>query len=197
MKQVINKFFLLSLLFFSSIMCINAKSLPKLYFEGDISKMVNKSDIRNISVRYESDSVNFKGYAMLKIQGASSLVYNKKNYNITLYKDNQHLSKLKVDFGWGGHSKYCLKANWIDKTHSRNIVTANIAAKVQKKYGLFEDTPNYGLIDGYPIEIYINDEFLGLYTLNIPKDAWLFNIDEDNPNNIVISTNEWSDSVFF
>ena len=27
---------------------------------------------------------------------------------------------------------------------------------------------------------YLNDEFLGIYTMNIPKDAWMFNMDEDN-----------------
>ena len=34
-------------------------------------------------------------------------------------------------------------------------------------------------IDGYPVEIYINGEFLGLYTWNIPKDKWTFNMTGD------------------
>lgn len=193
MKKII----LFIAMFFIGMICVNASELPKLYFEGDIANMQSKADIRNVSVKYESDTINFNGYAKLKLQGASSLSYDKKNYNITLYQDSAQSSKLKIDFGWGEQSKYCLKANWIDKTHSRNIVTANIAAQIQKKYGLFENAPNYGLIDGFPIEIYINGDFLGLYTLNIPKDNWLFNMDNDNPNNIVFSGEQWTNSVFF
>lgn len=59
---------------------------------------------------------------------------------------------------------------------------------MQKEYNLFKDTPNYGQIDGFPIEVYENGNFLGLYTLNIPKDKWLFNIDDDNKNNIIITS---------
>jgi len=191
------KLVLFIVIFFGGIFCVSASELPRLYFEGNIENMEVKEDIRYVSVRYESDSINFNSYARLKLQGASSLNYAKKNYNITLYKDSSYSSKLKIDLGWGEQSKYCLKANWIDKTHSRNIVTANIVAEIQKEYNLFINTPNYGLIDGFPIEIYINGDFLGLYTLNIPKDSWLFNIDEENPNNIVLSGEEWSNSVFF
>ena len=111
-------------------------------------------------------------------------------------KDSSFEEKLKIDFGWGKQNKYCLKANWIDKTHSRNVVTAKIAGKVQKKYNLFNDSPNNGAIDGFPIEVYLNDEFLGLYTMNIPKDAWMFNMDEDNEKHTVVVGDANNSSIF-
>lgn len=166
---------------------IKASDLPKLYLEGDISSLETKKEEREISVMYESYDGNFEAYAIIKLQGSSSLAYEKKNYTITFYEDEKFDKKYKFDFGWGKQSKYCLKANWIDKTHSRNIVTARLAAEAQKKYDLFTDTPNNGVIDGNPIEVYSNGKFLGLYTLNIPKDAWMFNMDEDNENHIVLS----------
>ena len=105
--------------------------------------------------------------------------------------------KLMLDLDGGEQSKYCLKANWIDKTHARNIVSARIAANVQKKYGnAFENTPHNGTIDGFPVEIYINGEFLGLYTWNIPKDAWMWNMDEENPDHIVLGGGEWTSSTY-
>lgn len=161
--------------------------IPKVYFEGDISNMYSKEDERKISLKYVSNDINFESYALIKIQGTSSIGYEKKNYTIKLYEDENYDNKNKVDVGWGKQNKYCLKANWIDKTHARNIVTAKLASEVQKKYNLLEDTPHNGTIDGYPIEIYINGEFLGLYTWNIPKDAWLFNMDEENENHIVFA----------
>ncbi len=133
--------------------------------------MVSKQDVRKILLKYESDSINFETYASIKIQGTSSVFYDKKNYNITLYNDEELNEKNKIDVGWGKQNKYCLKANWIDKTHARNIITAQLASEIQSKYNLFENTPNNGVIDGFPIEVYINGEFLGIYTWNIPKDA--------------------------
>ncbi len=174
-----------------------AKALPKLYFEGDLSSLKTKKDNTKVTIRYTSDSINLEGYAKIKLQGHSSLDYEKKNYNIEFYQDEDLTNQQKVDFGWGAQSKYCLKANWIDKTHARNIVTARLVQEVEQKYNLLNDTPHNGTIDGFPIEIYLNDEFLGLYTLNIPKGAWQFNMDENNPNHIVLSAEDWSNAACF
>ncbi len=185
------------LLFFCYVTIVKAEELPKLYLEGNISNMTTKKDERQISFKYVDNSNKYTGYANIKIQGTSSIAYAKKNYTIKLYEDKNLSQKLKLDLGWGEQNKYCLKANWIDKTHARNIVAARIASNIQAKYNLFNDTPNHGLIDGYPIEIYSNNKFLGLYTLNIPKDAWMFNMDEDNPNHLVFVGDAWTSSVFF
>ncbi len=175
----------------------NPSYCPKLYLTGNMDGMTKKSDTRKVKVEYRSSDKIVEGTAKIKIQGTSSLAYDKKNYTINLYDDDSYSNKLNVNFGWGKQSKYCLKANWVDKTHSRNIVTAKLASEMQAKYGLFNDTPNHGVIDGYPIEIYINGEFHGIYTLNIPKDAWMFNMDEDNPNHIVVCGEFWNQSNWF
>ncbi len=171
--------------------------IPRLDFTGDISNMNDKKDERKISVTYTSKAVSFSGAAKLKVQGTSSLKYAKKNYTINLYEDSNLEDKMKVDMGWGKQSKYCLKANWIDKTHARNVVSARLAADMQAKYGLLENTPHNGTVDGFPIEIYSNGEFLGIYTFNIPKDAWLFNMDEDNPNHLVFCGEKWLPANYF
>lgn len=170
---------------------------PKLYFVGDMSGMFEKSDVRNISFEYRSKEQIVSGAARIKVQGTSSLAYDKKNYTINFYKDYDYSQKMDIDVGFGAQNKYCLKANWIDKTHSRNIVTAKLASEMQEKYGLFTSAPNNGLIDGFPIEVYINGDFHGLYTMNIPKDAWMFGMDEENPNHIVICGEIWTDPVYF
>ena len=172
---------------------------PKLYFTGDMSNMTDKSDVRDIKVKYE-DGANkkFTTYAQIKIQGASSAAYPKKNYTITFFKDSKHNEKQKIDVGFGEHSKYCLKANWIDSlTHARNIVSARLAAILQDASGRFKDSPNNGLIDGFPIEIYLNNEFLGLYTWNIPKEAWMWGLDEEDENNVVVAVDGHSPVTFF
>ncbi len=175
---------------------------PKLYFTGDMSEITrpdqkDKKIECSVNFEYRSRDQILNGAAKIKIQGTSSTAYAKKNYTINLYQNSNYSEKMKVDVGWGGQSKYCLKANWIDKTHSRNVVTAKLAAEMQAKYGLFTSAPHNGTIDGMPVEIYINGEFHGLYTMNIPKDEWMFNMDGDNPNHIVICGDNWNDPVLF
>lgn len=202
-----NKLFKYLLLAFSAAIVLTAIPLlflmkdeariPKLYFEGDISNMESKTDLREITFRYVDGDRTVSGYAELKVQGTSSLAYKKKNYNIKLFQDERHNEKLKVDFGWGEQNKYCLKANWVDRTHSRNVVTAKLAAQVQAKYDLLTQAPCNGLVDGFPVEIYSNGSFHGLYTLNIPKDDWLFAMDSDNPEHLVVSGKTYTNTGVF
>ncbi len=171
--------------------------IPKLYFEGNIKGMWEKTDIRNISVTYRDDIREFSGYAELKVQGTSSLDFEKKNYTIKFYSDVSHEEKMPVDMGWGPQNKYCLKANWIDRTHARNVVTAKLVDQMQTKYGLLQEAPCSGAVDGFPVEIYSNGEFLGLYTFNIPKGDWQFAMDEDNPNHIVFAAENYEPACLF
>lgn len=173
------------------------KSIPRLDFYGGVDQLRSKEEEIKIQVKYNSDDIKFNGYAKIKWQGSSSIAYAKKNYTIKFYKDANLEDKLKIDFGWRKQNKYCLKANWIDKTHSRNVVTAKLAAKMQKKYKLLEQAPKNGVIDGFPIEIYLNNNFLGLYTLNIPKDAWMFGMDDDNPKHTVLAGETYNAPAFF
>ena len=195
-------YFIIFLSFFIiAIKCtvVKATDIPKVYLEGDISNMTTKKDERNILLKYTSTELNFEKSTKIKVQGSSSLAYEKKNYTIKFYEDETFSKSSKVDMqkGWGAQSKYNLKANWIDKTHSRNVVSARIAGKVQKKYGVLNDLPNNGSIDGFPVEVYINNEFLGLYTWNIPKDAWMWNMDETDPNQIVLEGSWYTEYVNF
>ena len=76
-------YFIIFLSFF--IICINiiksnASEIPKVYLEGDITNMTSKKDERKVFLKYKSDEVNFEKNAKIKVQGSSSLVYEKKNY---------------------------------------------------------------------------------------------------------------------
>lgn len=170
---------------------------PRLYFTGNMTEMTSKKDVRNISFEYVSKQQKITGAAKIKVQGTSSLAYDKKNYTINFYQNANYSQKMGVDVGWGLQSEYCLKANWIDKTHARNVVTAKLAGEVQKKYGLLNVAPNNGAVDGFPVEVFINGSFHGLYTMNIPKADWMFNMDENNPNHVVICGENWNDPVLF
>ena len=175
----------------------NEQSIPVIYFSGDFSDLTSKKNEKNITVTYQSNNLSFDAFAKIKLQGTSSIYYPKKNYTVKFYTDNTYAEKKDIDVGWGEQSKYCLKANWIDKTHSRNIVTAKLVTQMQKKYNVLNDAPANGAIDGFPVEVYINNAYHGLYTLNIPKDEWMFNMDSSDPNNIVVVGEDWNPETRF
>jgi hypothetical protein len=89
-----------------------------------------------------------------------------------------------------------LKANYTDHLHSRNIACANIWANIVRNRDNFNElpeelktSPNMGAVDGFPIKLYVNGEYRGIYTWNIPKKAWAFNMDKNNTNYIVLQGN--------
>ena len=155
--------------------------MPIINFEGDI-KDVSKENEVMIKVAYDDgENIVFDSYATIKLQGSSSLMYPKKNYTIKFYKDDKADKKNKIDLGWGKENKYCLKANWIDPSNARNVVSGKIYNDILKTRDNLNENlknaPNGGVVDGYPVVIYNNGEFLGLYTLNIPKDKWMFGME--------------------
>ena len=164
--------------------------IPKVYIDGTIP--TTKNEVTG-KLTYISKTLSFVAYIKIKCQGTSSLSYAKKNFTVKLFEDENFETKLKINFkGWGEQNKFCLKANWIDISHARNVVSAKLWGDIVRSRASFNSypeeyktSPNCGAIDGFPIQVYCNGLYWGRYTWNIPKDAWMFNMDEDNKNHIV------------
>ena len=141
-------------------------NLPLLKLTGSM-KGISKENKVKLAYAYGE----LTGNCTLKWQGASSLAYDKKNFTITFDEKRTIVEK------WGAQKKYCLKANYIDFSHCRNIVAAKLWGQAvrtrPKRNEKLYDLPNGGAIDGFPIMVAINDEYQGIYTLNIPKDKWM------------------------
>ena len=121
--------------------------------------------------------------------------YPKKNFTIKLGS--------KVDLGFGEQKKYCLKANYIDHSHARNIVSARLWSEIVKNRENYNtlplqlrNSPNNGAIDGYPIKLYLNGKYEGLYTLNVPKDAWMFGMDDKKDEHCVLCGEDYGSGCF-
>lgn len=159
------------------------RDIPMLFFGGALPQT---KTARTMPFRYVSETEDIFGYVSTKAQGNSSMSYPKKNQTVKLYSDEGCTKKLKLDFkDWGKQSKFCCKANWIDITHARNIVSARLWGDVVKSRADYEDlpellrtSPNQGAIDGFPVKVYADGIYQGRYTLNIPKDKWMANMDD-------------------
>ena len=158
--------------------------LPILYLTGDVSPIAESKD-NEVTLDYVYK--NKTGTCTLKGQGATSYTIAKNliaagkagKFNYTINFDNA----FEAVSGWGSQKKYCLKANWIDHTHSRNVVSCKLWGKMVKSRTAvpteLENLPNGGAVDGFPVIIMLNGEFHGLYTFNIPKDGWMFGLVEN------------------
>lgn len=157
--------------------------IPKVFFGGELPQT---KDETVMPFRYISKTKDIICYCKTKAQGDSSMDYPKKNQTVKLYKDAECTEKLKVDFkGWGKQNKFCFKANWTDISHARNVVTARLWGDVVKSRNnyteipeLLRTSPNQGAVDGFPVKVYANGVYQGRYTLNIPKDDWMANMDD-------------------
>lgn len=157
--------------------------LPVLEFEGDVSKMNASKNEVDLTYKYGDRA----GSCTLKWQGSSSVAYPKKNYTVKFD------SKFEAKEGWGEQKKYCLKANYIDFSHSRNIGCAKLWSEVVKSRTPANETLNAlvngGAIDGFPICLVINGEYQGIYTFNIPKDGWMFGMGDGTHEAILCADN--------
>lgn len=162
----------------------NNSEIPVVRLEG-VTDGMNKDTEKTLRFTYEKKGKTKEGYALVSYQGSSSLAFNKKNYSVKLFKDEGHTDKMKMGFGkWDKSHKFVLKANWIDYTNARNIVGGRLYSKMP-----FTDLPNghKGVIYGFPVNLYINDKYMGVYTVNQPKTKNVFGLkDEDAQNGAML-----------
>jgi hypothetical protein len=168
--------------------------IPKVFFSGDNSGM-NKDNEKVLQFAYKSRTADFGGYVKMKWQGSSTLAFPKKNFTIKMFEDEACGTKLKKAFKhWGQQkNKYVLKADYIDHTHARNIVTANLWTEMVASRPDFDslpdgmkNAPGHGAVDGFPIKLYMNGVYQGIYTWTIGKEDWMFGMDESDANQAVL-----------
>lgn len=175
--------------------------IPKVFFGGALPQT---KDDTVMSFRYISKTMDISGFCKTKAQGNSSMSYPKKNQTVKLYKDAACTEKLKVDFkSWGKQNKFCFKANWIDLTHARNIVSARLWGDVVKSRAnydtipeLLRTSPNQGAVDGFPVKVYAGGIYQGRYTINIPKDAWMANMDDELDEHCILCGENYVSGCF-
>lgn len=181
---------------------IAANDLPLIFYGGAIPQV---KDIEvTMPFDFCSKSGNMKLFCETKAQGTSSMAYPKKNQTTKFFADAACTEKVKINFrNWGKQNKFCMKANWIDITHARNIVSARIWGDMVRSRANFAElpellrtSPNVGAIDGFPVLAYVDGEYHGRYTINIPKDGWMANMDDENPNHCILCGENYVSGCF-
>ena len=175
--------------------------LPTVYYGGKLPQIKTE---QIMPLRIVSKTMDVKGYCETKAQGNSSMNFPKKNQTTKLYADVACEEKLKLAFrNWGKQQKFCLKANWNDLSHARNVVSARIWGDMVRTRPDFDSipelmrtSPNFGAIDGFPVRVFAAGEYQGRYAFNIPKDKWMANMDDENPNHCILCGEDYGSGCF-
>ena len=172
--------------------------IPTIFISGTIPD--SKSYVAG-ELEYVSKTTKFHSYTYIKLQGNSTLYLPKKNYTVNLYSNENRNVRLNKEFkNWGFHNNFVLKADYNDILHARNVVGAKLWSKVVQSRSDYDtlpeelkNSPNHGAIDGFPVRVYVNGTYNGLYTWAIPKCDWMVGMDSTNSNHVLLSS-EFNDN---
>lgn len=165
--------------------------IPIVFITGTLPTSKGDGEI-NVVIKYKSATTEFTSYGTAKVQGDSSTIYPKKNFTLKLFENAERTKKQKRMFReWDKpRNKFVLKANWIDHSHARNIVNARLWTQVVKSrsdYDLLPEALRAGntAIDGFPVKVFNNGIYMGLYTWNLPKDS-LYGLDDESDTEAIV-----------
>lgn len=152
-------------------------TLPKMYLTGDITNMTPTQSVP-MKIEYQSPDEEKYGASFntgiqnnpVLIQGTSSLQYVRHNYTIYL-KDEYGSDMYYNPYGEGSVADYvfCLKADYVESSHANNTGVAkfiNDCLYDTKTPMQLENENCRTTINGFPIELYMNGEYLGIYNFN-------------------------------
>ena len=172
--------------------------IPMIFITGTIPD--SKTYVSG-ELEYVSKSYRFHAYTYIKLQGKSTLYLPKKNYTVNLYSDETRSVKLNKEFkNWGFHNNFVLKADYKDILHARNVVGAKLWSKVVQSRSDYDtlpeelkNSPNNGAIDGFPVRVYVDGAYKGLYNWTIPKCDWMVGMNSANANHVLLNA-EFNDN---
>ncbi|MDN7038144.1 CotH kinase family protein [Lactiplantibacillus plantarum] len=180
----------------------NNLTLPTVKLYGKFDTMTDKIHV-TMRFQFSDHGRTITGYSDTKWQGDSSLRFPKKNLRLKLYKDETLATKLKIqpDSRFPKDNKFNLKANYIQTFSARNLVTSELFREVvssrQSITPYVAGLNNYGAIVGFPVLLYINDNFYGLMTFNTTKDIITQPMSDTQPLAFAIQGESGSDANRF
>lgn len=169
--------------------------LPQFNIGISVSKVGDEMVKAPFSFQRNGQEIN--GFVKIAIQGDSSRFHDKKNYKIKVFSDKDCKEKFKLRLmpSWPKTDKFNLKANFIDATQSRNLASAKLVADAAAVTPIADPTveshlaktSNFGQMEGFPIEVYFDGAYNGLYTCNTKKDDVVLGLDANEEGSAAIS----------
>jgi len=138
-------------------------NLPKIYITSQ--HRINRVNYRDCVIDIEQDSTR----AEIKIRGAFNALFDKVGYRLRLYEQ-------KSFFGMRTDDDWQLFAMYLDYPHMRVKLCFDIWRSLETT------NPTAILPDSEYVNVYINEEYIGLFLLTEKNDRKLFKLDRGQEN---------------
>ena len=163
---------------------IQLTNLPLININTPID--ITTNDTESTFYYINQDNVNVSGYTKIHIRGYSSRSLPKKSYKIEFYNKKYTEEKNVVIPNFYNGNAFILDAVYRDPSKIRNVISTE----------LWNDMSNdFTNVDIYSefVELFINNEYVGLYVLTEPINRKKLNLNKSSTNDtgIVIKTNGW------
>ena len=163
--------------------------LPRVYLSG-VLPVSREEGSHSMKLDYRSHSDEFQAYVTVGVQGSSSASYPKKSFAIRLFRDAQCTEEEPHAFrSWSPQNYFVLKANYLDHSQVRDWLGAQLwkeSAKLRDLPDELHKSAACGAVDAFPIKVYVNGHYNGIYLWTIPKSSWQWNMDVKNPNHALL-----------
>lgn len=145
-------------------------TLPKVDISSILEDLDEEIDYETVEyfARFDDASRKPSKYENvgLKVRGASSILYPKKAYKMEL-KNKIEIFDLPKD------DKFVLDALYVDKSKVRNLLASDIWNSINDNQTIQND------LNGEFVELFIDNEYVGLYVLKEKVDRSVTNISSD------------------
>ena len=168
--------------------------MPIVSLDGPVSGMTSENRVP-LGISYEGLEGSFDASCFARIENRFSPSFPRKDYAIELEDGDGEPYTVTLDGKLGEVGGFSLIANYIDSSSLRNVLSAKLygeIAKTRDKDDKMSRLVNCGATDGYPVLVYLNGEFLGLYTLNVTEDESGLGMTGD-PGEAILFANGYTD----
>lgn len=154
-----------------------------LEYDAEYPLTTRKEDHDGVIAVQGTDGSYVLSECSFHLRGDTTLSYDKKSYKVTLKTTNGEKNHLSL-LGMRCDDDWILNAQYTDGSRIREPLAYELWEEMQILTGEEEAKTSHMEF----VEVFINDAYMGLYTLMEPIDGKTFGLEEDD---ILYKTNDW------
>ena len=163
-------------------------ALPEMNISGNFDGMGKDLPVK-LKIDYKSKGIIGTDFSLpscpVEWQGDSTLQYAVKNYSIKLYQESGDKYKVQPISSWPKTHRVWTKANMMDSSSATSACIGHMFACLYKEKtpAMMDKKSSMYTVDSFPILMYHNDKFHGVYTWMLPPKANPLGLDKTKPYN--------------
>lgn len=167
------------------------KPLATLFIGSDTaSRSKAKSKISSVTIR-QPNGENTLAQIKFSVQGNYTKDFKRRNFEFELYNDFEQSQSKLVKFGtWQPRSKFSLRGDYTDQTHSRNGTGYSLWKEILATEKIYpekiRDKEMLGTIQTQPVNVFFDGMNYGIYSLSSYFDVNSLKLDSNNEDEILL-----------